>query len=254
MNSLKDSKFAIRCQKKTGKANRQYDLISAGDKILVGLSGGRDSLALLHILQNRRNTWPIHFDLLALHVNISELDYAADIQYLKEVCSRMEIPLETVELNTGIQLNDTSKTPCFLCSWNRRKALFDYAGKHGYNKVALGHHMDDILETYFMNMIFHAELSTMPPKLHMFDQSLSIIRPLCLLTDKEVKRYAAIHELVSKNQACQYENQTRRNKMKEMVRQLSLMDKKAKFNMYHALENRLDEYLPNIVKTEHNQS
>ena len=131
----------------------KYRLIDDDDKILVGLSGGKDSLALLELLAKRSRIHKPKFSVVAVHVSMSNIPYQADLDYLRSYAE--DLGVKFIHYETSFDPStDTRKSPCFLCSWNRRKALFTVAKEEGCNKIALGHHMDDILETLLMNIIF----------------------------------------------------------------------------------------------------
>ena len=144
----------------------KYRLIDDDDKILVGLSGGKDSLALLELLAKRSRILKPRFSVVAVHVSMSNIPYQADLEYLRSYAEGLGVKF--IHYETCFDPStDTRKSPCFLCSWNRRKALFTVAKEEGCNKIALGHHMDDILETLLMNITFQGAFSTMPPRLVM---------------------------------------------------------------------------------------
>jgi len=148
------------------KAIRQYALINDGDRILVGLSGGKDSLCLVDLLAERMKILKPKFHVEALHVRMENIRYESDATYLRQFCESrgVEFHLLTTRFDAS---TDTRKSPCFLCSWNRRKQLFDFAQAEGFNKIALGHHLDDIIHTAMMNLFFEGSFSTMPARLKM---------------------------------------------------------------------------------------
>ena len=143
-----------------------YGLIEDGDHLLVGLSGGKDSLALTELLARRARIYRPRFTLTAVHVAMRNIPYSIDADYLRSFCEERGVPFVLREAEFDAS-TDTRKSPCFLCSWNRRKELFTAAHELGCNKIALGHHMDDILVTLLMNQTFQGAFSTMPPRLVM---------------------------------------------------------------------------------------
>ena len=163
-----------------------YRLIDDGDVILVGLSGGKDSLALLELLSARARIHRPHFQVKAVHVCMTNIPYQSDVEYLRSFCERLGVSFQVYETSFD-PTTDTRKSPCFLCSWNRRKALFTVAKEWGCNKIALGHHMDDILETLLMNITFQGAFSSMPPKLVMRKFDMTIIRPMCLVHESDLE-------------------------------------------------------------------
>ena len=155
-------KQQARLTKKFHKACADYGLIEDGDHILIGLSGGKDSLALTEFLGRRAQIYKPHFRVTALHVRVKERDYHTDLSYLEAFCAEANVPLivRDVEIKGG-ESADTN--PCFLCSWYRRKALFNVAQELGCNKIAFGHHRDDVVQTLLMNLIYQGTFATMPP-------------------------------------------------------------------------------------------
>ena len=146
-----EEKTIRRIERRFSKGVVQYGLIEEGDKILIGLSGGKDSLALVELLGKRVRIYKPRFSVVAVHVVMKNIPYQSDTAYLKAHCEAYGVPF--VQYETAFDpATDTRKSPCFLCSWNRRKALFTVAKEHGCNKIALGHHMDDLLET-LVNMV-----------------------------------------------------------------------------------------------------
>ncbi|HBL77441.1 MAG TPA: tRNA 2-thiocytidine(32) synthetase TtcA [Prolixibacteraceae bacterium] len=182
---------------RVGKAIHEYQLISEGDTIAIGLSGGKDSLSLLDILSGRIKYSGVNFQLAAIHVNITSIPYLVDIGYLKQFCEEREVPFYLIEADLPETENDRRNT-CFVCSWNRRKILFREIQKMGFSKLALGHHKDDAVETLLMNMAFQGSISSMPPKLKLFGEKIEIIRPLITLNN-ETDRVCAQKRLFSGN-------------------------------------------------------
>ena len=158
-----EEKAIRRIERRFNKGVVQYGLIEEGDRILIGLSGGKDSLALVELLGKRARIYKPRFSVIAVHVVMTNIPYQSDTEYLKAHCEANGVAF--VQYETSFDPStDTRKSPCFLCSWNRRKALFTVAKEHGCNKIALGHHMDDILETLLMNITYQGAFSTMPPR------------------------------------------------------------------------------------------
>ena len=188
------------------KAMATYHLIEDDDRILVGLSGGKDSLLLTELLANRAKIDHPRFSVEALHVRMENIQYETDTSYLQQFCdeqgvklhlrtTRFEIGEETVNDARDARVNDArdarrQKQPCFLCSWMRRKEMFNLAQELGCNKIALGHHQDDMLHTALMNLTFQGRFDTMPARLKMHKMPLTIIRPLCLIEEADIKAYA----------------------------------------------------------------
>ena len=167
-----EDKIMRRVEQRFNKGMVKYRLIEDGDKILVGLSGGKDSLALLELLAKRSRILKPRFTVMAVHIGMTNIPYQSDLEYLKNYAEGLGVPF--VYFETSFDLStDTRKSPCFLCSWNRRKALFTVAKEHGCTKIALGHHMDDILETLLMNITFQGSCSGVSSA----DKELSLRKP-----------------------------------------------------------------------------
>lgn len=139
---------------------------------------------------------------------------------------------------------DTRKSPCFLCSWNRRKELFTAAHELGCNKIALGHHMDDILVTLLMNQTFQGAFSTMPPRLVMKKFDMTIIRPLCLVHEADLEALAAAHAYRKQVKNCPYEHDSHRSDMRDVLHRLEEMNPEARYSLWASMTNVQDELLP----------
>ena len=169
-------KLYKRINKQFGRATLGYSMLEDGDRILVALSGGKDSLTLLQLMAERSRIYKPRISVVAAHVTMVNIPYKADIEYLQNFCQELGVELHILE--SGFDAStDTRKSPCFLCSWNRRKALFTLAQEIGCNKIALGHNMDDFIETMLMNMTFQGAFSAMAPVMQMEKFPISVIRP-----------------------------------------------------------------------------
>jgi tRNA 2-thiocytidine biosynthesis protein TtcA len=224
-----------------GKAIHRYGLIQEGDRILVGVSGGKDSLTLLTLLSERAKRVPIHYELLAVHVDLGFESGGADM--LKEFFETKKIayhiePTRIAELANG---PDNRENPCFLCSWERRKRVFSLAQRFGCNKVAFGHHKDDIIETLLLNIFYSAEISTMLPLQPMFNGKIILIRPLALLEEKKIERFAKEMGLPYFPCGCPASGRSKRRRVKELISALEKENRRVKGNIFRALSNiRLD--------------
>lgn len=241
-----EDKTLYRINKRFLKGIVDYGLINDGDKILVGLSGGKDSMALLELLAMRSRIFKPRFTVMAVHVEMSNIEYKSDTTYLSEFARSLGV--EFVTYTTSFDpTTDTRKSPCFLCSWNRRKALFTVAKEHGCNKIALGHHMDDILETLLMNMTFQGAVSTMPPLLVMRKFDMTIIRPMCLLHESDLIEMARIRGYRKQIKNCPYEKDSHRSDMKEVLRRLEEMNPEARYSLWSSMNNIQEDMLPKII-------
>ena len=234
------------------KALGQYQLIDGDDKILVGLSGGKDSLCLLEFLARRSKVHVPHFTVEALHVRMENIYYETDTTYLQSFCDRLGVPLRIVTTSFNADVSPLTSHPsplkvkpaCFLCSWQRRKQLFNIAQELGCTKIALGHHQDDLLHTALMNLTFQGQFSTMPAKLKMKKMPLTIIRPLCLCQEADIRQYAEQQHYEKQLKLCPYEKDTNRTTAEVLFQQMQQMNKEARYSLWHALESadKLLEY------------
>ncbi len=174
-----------------GKAIADYRMIEEGDRIMVCLSGGKDSYTLLDLLLSLQRGAPVNFALVA--VNLDQKQPEFPVHVLPEYLTALGVPYHIVEQDTYSVVKRVipeGKTMCGLCSRLRRGALYRYAHEHGITKIALGHHRDDMIETLFLNMFFAGRLKTMPPKLLSEDGRHIVIRPLAYIAERDIERYA----------------------------------------------------------------
>lgn len=242
-----EDKLMRRIEKRFSKGVVQYGLIEEGDKILVGLSGGKDSLALLELLARRSRIYKPRFSVVAAHVVMTNIPYESDIEYLRRFAEELNVPF--VHYETSFDLSsDTRKSPCFLCSWNRRKALFTVAKEHGCNKIALGHHMDDILETLLMNMTFQGAVSTMPPRLVMRKFDMTIIRPMCLVHESDLVELAVLRGYRKQIKNCPYEKDSFRSDIKRILHELEKLNPEARYSLWGSMNNIQTDLLPEEIE------
>lgn len=241
-----DDKIIRRVEQRFNKGVVKYRLVEDNDKILVGLSGGKDSLALLELLAKRSRILKPRFSVVAVHVSMINIPYKSDLDYLKEYVEGLGIPFVHYETSFDAS-TDTRKSPCFLCSWNRRKALFTVAKEWKCNKIALGHHMDDILETLLMNMTFQGAFSTMPPKLVMHKFDMTIIRPMCLVHESDLVDMARVRGFRKQIKNCPYESHSNRSDMKGFLKSLEKLNPEARYNLWGSMTNIQDELLPDKI-------
>jgi tRNA(Ile)-lysidine synthase TilS/MesJ len=229
------------------KACADYSLIEDGDHILIGLSGGKDSLLLTELLGRRAKIYKPRFTVTALHVRVKERDYLTDLSYLEHFCQEAGVPLLVRDTEIGERPTAAGgpKNECFLCAWYRRKTLFNVAQELGCNKIAFGHHRDDVLETLLMNLIYQGTFATMPPMLQMEKMPIRIIRPLCLIDEADIKAYAEQQGYQKQAKLCPFEHVSSREKVKGLLAQIKALNPEAADSMYGAMTNIKTEYLPN---------
>lgn len=229
------------------QAMRDYRLIEDGDHVLIGVSGGKDSLALAELLAKRSRILKPKFTVSAVHVVMTNISYESDNTYLEQFFAQLNIPLYIKETSFDLA-TDKRKTPCFLCSWNRRKELFNLAKELGCNKIALGHHMDDILATLLMNMTFQGSFSTMPPLLSMDKFDMKIIRPLCLIEEKDLVSLASLRGYKKQVKNCPYEKETNRKVMGDILKKIERISPEAKYSLWASMSNIRKELLPQKIE------
>lgn len=217
------------------KGIADYDLIEDGDKILVGLSGGKDSLCLLEMLARRSKIFKPHFTVEAAHISMENIAYESDCTYLQHFCMQQDVKLHILTTRFD-ESSDTKKSNCFLCSWHRRKQLFALAQEHGFNKIALGHHMDDIIHTAMMNEYFQGRYGTMPVKLQMQKMPVTIIRPLCLEHEADIIQYAIDRQYQKQKKLCPFEKDTHRADIKRVFSEIERINPEARYSVWNALE------------------
>lgn len=228
-----------------GKAIHRYHLIEDGDRILVALSGGKDSMVMLNVLHERRDRVPINYELKVLTVDLGYdgVTFEALQGYMRD--RGCDYTLKRTQIGPLAQSTLNRENPCFLCARLRRKIFFETAHELGCNKVALGHTKDDIIETFLLNTFYGGEISTMIPHQALFGGTLAIIRPLALVEEDTVRAYAQLRDLPEVHDGCPTRASTRRGQIKYLLGELDKTDRRIKKNIFAALSNVKGEYLLN---------
>jgi len=217
---LEANKLEKRLCRLAGQAIADFNMIEAGDRVMVCLSGGKDSYGLLDVLLKLRARAPIAFDLVAVNLDQKHPGYPAHI--LPDYLKSLGIEFVIAEQDTYAvvkRLIPEGKTMCSLCSRLRRGVLYRLAGELGATRIALGHHRDDILETFFLNLFFGGKLKAMPPKLGSDDGKHVVIRPLAYVKEKDLERYAAVRAFpIIPCDLCGSQDHLQRKQVKQMLR------------------------------------
>lgn len=221
--------------KRFHRALANYQLLEDGDHVLVALSGGKDSLLLTELMARQSRIHKPQIRVSVAHVRMENIAYESDTTYLEEFCRQQGLSLHV--LTTSFDPStDHRHSPCFLCSWNRRKQLFNLAQELGCSKIALGHHQDDILHTALMNLTFEGTFASMPIRLKMRKMPLTLIRPLALCQESDIQVYAESHQYQKQKKLCPYERETNRAAIANLYRQMEQLNPEARYSLWHALE------------------
>ena len=238
MSRLQGVEYYI--SKGMGRAIMDYKMLADGDKVGVAVSGGKDSLALLRLLLERKAFVPIKYEVIALHI---------DMGFPKSISAKLEKYFKKLKIEYQIIKSDvlkrTEKTRinCFWCSWNRRKELFIAADKLGCTKIALGHHMDDIIETILLNLFFQGEISSMAPKQELFKGKITIIRPLAYVEEYLIERFAKQAKLGHDSCICPHSLVSNRSRVGRIIRDLEKVCPDVKKNIFRSLKRVKKDYL-----------
>jgi tRNA 2-thiocytidine biosynthesis protein TtcA len=226
-----------------GRAIHRFGLIQDRGRILVGVSGGKDSLTLLHLLHERRKRVQTHYDLIPVHIALGFNSERANT--LKDFFERegLSYHIEFTDIGKRANSSENRENPCFLCSWERRKRLFQLAYRLKCNKVALGHHKDDLIETLLLNIFYSGEISTMVPIQTLFKGKITLIRPLVLIEEKKIERFARELGLPFGPSGCPHSGRTKRREVKELIETLGKKNRKVKGNIFRSLSNIKLDYL-----------
>lgn|SRR5699024_5066708 len=220
---------------KARKAIQDFDMIQENDKIAVGLSGGKDSLTLLHILKNYQRFSPQKFELIAITLNPGGVDNSP----LYKLCKDLDIEFHEVQTNIKEIVFDIrkEKNPCSLCANLRRGALNDTAKKLGCTKVALGHHKDDAIETFIMSLFYEGRVNCFSPKTYLDKQGITVIRPMVYIEEYMTKKATKEFKYPVIENPCPANGSTKRQDVKELLAQLNNTMPGVKRNIFGALNN-----------------
>jgi tRNA 2-thiocytidine biosynthesis protein TtcA len=219
-----------------GKAISSFQMIEDGDRVLVAASGGRDSLSLLWLLRDRLKRIPITYTLMAVHVDIG---FGQDTGKSMEAFFKANgFDYRIIESRFGPWAHgiENRENPCFLCSRLKRKAIFETAAALECNKIAFGHQKDDLIETFFLNLFFAGSIGTIQPVQELFNGKLSIIRPLFLLNESTIKRYADEMGFPETDSGCPAAGSSKRAQIRSLLSNLYQTNRKIRGNIFSALQ------------------
>ena len=217
------------------RAVDDYEMIEEGDKICVGVSGGKDSLTLLEVLAEMRRFYPKKYEIFAVTIDMGF--EGQDYSEVEEYCRRIGVTYKIVKTEIAKIIFDVRKesNPCSLCARMRRGSLHAAAQELGCNKVALGHHYDDAVETFMMNLFFEGRLGCFSPKSYLSNRKITLIRPLLYATEKDVQYYTRRKELPVITSLCPEDHATERENMKNLLSDLERTNKGLKHRIFHAM-------------------
>ena len=224
------------------KACFDYNLIEKGDRILIGASGGKDSTALIEYFAERSRRPDCGFKYKALFI---KSDFAPDFpEGIMAKFREWNVPFEQINVNVLERVKPGQKMSCWWCSTQRRSELLSYALDNGYNKIALGHHMDDILETLLMNMLNKGELAAMPPRLKYDKFPVSVVRPLCYVSEERLIEHAKEEAYAGFTCTCNYQDNSGRKEARAKLEALTDGDEAKKERLFASMRNIQPLYLP----------
>jgi tRNA(Ile)-lysidine synthase TilS/MesJ len=221
------------------KACRDFKLISPGDRIMVGLSGGKDSLTLCQLLCELRDAHEIPFEILCTHIQFSNIPYRCDLAFVRRFCEERRLPLAVVEDTIRqAHIDGVLRLACVHCARFRRAKLLEQTRLERCNKLALGHHLDDIVATLLMNMSQHGKFAGMAVKLYIEvgeqRYPLSLIRPLCYVAEHDIRAFAALQQYEEEKCRCDWSDDGVRAKVQETLEILSRFDENARINLFRS--------------------
>lgn len=236
-------KFKKELFSKFAKAINEYDLIQPNDKIAVCISGGKDSMLLAKLFQELKRHNKFEFELVYLVMNPGYNEENAKL--IKENSELMGVPITVFESDIFSNVEHIEKSPCYICARMRRGYLYSKAKELGCNKIALGHHYDDVIETILMGMLYGAQVQTMMPKLHSSNfEGMELIRPMYLIREKDIKRWRDYNELRFLQCACKFTAdladevaESKRQEVKRMIEKLEKEDSQIPGNIFKSVEN-----------------
>lgn len=222
-----------------GKAMHEFNMIEEGDRIAVGISGGKDSLTVLNALIRIKEISGVKFDIFPIHIHPEE--EGEKYKEIEKYCKNLGVTLRVIHTSLGKEIlnNEKIKNPCFLCARIRRGILYKIMREENINKLVLGHHKDDIIETFLLNIFYQGNMNVMKPSYESEEYGVRVIRPLAYVEEKNIIKYAKKIELPILKNECPYETSenSRRLKVKQLINELSKDNKNIRSVILNSLKN-----------------
>ena len=218
------------------RAIDDYEMIKDGDKIAVGVSAGKDSLTLLAAMAELRRFYPKSFSLCAITVDMGF--EGMDFSPIRDMCRELDVEYHVVKTEISKVIFDVrkEKNPCSLCAKMRRGALYGYARDIGCNTVALGHHFDDVVETFMLNLFYEGRLGCFQPVTYLSNTGITLIRPMIYMPEKDVRYFASKNSLPVVKSPCPADGNTQREEMKQLLHSLEKQNKGLRYRIFGALQ------------------
>lgn len=229
---------------KIGRALHEFSMLSHGDRVMVAVSGGVDSLVLAWLLPYWRKKAPIDYEILAVHIDNGFAEPTGD--RVAAQLERLGVPcrIEQTDFGPRAEAAEDGRSVCYHCSRQRRTRLFSLAQELGMNKIAFGHHRDDLLETFLINVMFGGNISTMMPRQDLFSGRLAIIRPMAFIEKDDIVDLASTLGVFPVKNPCAHDSDSRRQDARRILAHAAALDSRVKSNMFNALRNVRHDYLP----------
>jgi tRNA 2-thiocytidine biosynthesis protein TtcA len=235
--------------KKIARGFRRFPMISAGDRVLVALSGGKDSLTMLYLLLRLQLSWNDKFSLRALHIRPDFDGCSADAR-MEEIIRSWGAEYEIIDVPIAARLKPGRSLNCYWCSTQRRMELLRYAEREGFGVIALGHHQDDILETLLMNMSYKGEISTMMPVMRYDRYPQRVIRPLCYVKEREILEFSEAMGFSAYATRCPHGQTSKRLEARKALEMLASRGEYVKDKLFESMSNVNLDYLPDGAAAE----
>ena len=236
-------KLSKAANRNIGQAMHTYTMLADSDRVLIAVSGGVDSLVLTWILKHWLHKAPIRYEILAVYIDNGFARSTSD--KVAEQLQNLGVPflIEKTDFWHRAAAEEEGKSVCFHCSRLRRNRLFTIAQEQGFNKIGFGHHKDDLLETFFINLLYAGNISTMVPKQKLFNGRIHIIRPMAYLEKEDIMEIATAAAIVPVKNPCPQDNDSKRQEARRVLAALYKLDPRVKSNMFAALSNIRQDYL-----------